>query len=651
MKKIGKILPLSLVILLIIVFFLSVKPLTDYDLWFHLKSGEIIAKMGLIRYDVFSHTAQGREWYPYEWLFQIFVYYFSRVFGFEPLKIITGTFAALLSGTGFLILRKVFKTSSLVAFTAAFFLFAGVYEFIVLRPHIVAYTLLVISLYLILDYFQNNRNRLILLLPVTLIWGNLHGSIFLLIYLLVAYAGISLGQFLILKKTEMRKKAIIMGIFSLLCGIFSILPPLGITQYRLLWNFFLERELLSKFIDEWAPLSASMPVLIFTTIEILVILAFLVLAVIKSRKFVTFFFVLPLLPFLAVAYSYSRNLFLLHIASSIILGYSGNTLIGYFTGKGRKAFQTGFIILVFGFSLFLLSEKMKAREERILYPEKAVDFIKKVRPQGNMFNEYGFGGYLLYRLYPEVKVFYDGRSDVFLCCEIKETLGLSLDKNLPDDRYKATIDKLFDNHNISFVLISTPKHTVLRKISRVLNDNSKEWSLVYFDDISQIFVKKNGLNDNLISTYGLKFVTPYNQDPYLAGHEDEALVEYQKMEAVTDSAKSRNASGFLLLKKKMYPQAKTEFEKAVLLDPYFESPYMNLAELAVRDGDYALAIKDYQKAQSLASDRGLVYIRMGQIYLEGWSDKGKAREIWEFGLKETVDDDAKGTLRKLLEGL
>jgi len=43
------------------------------------------------------------------------------------------------------------------------------------------------------------------------------------------------------------------------------------------------------------------------------------------------------------------------------------------------------------------------------YPVKEVEYIKKAKPPGNIYNDYLTGGYLLWALYPEYKVFIDPR--------------------------------------------------------------------------------------------------------------------------------------------------------------------------------------------------------------------------------------------------
>jgi len=98
--------------------------------------------------------------------------------------------------------------------------------------------------------------------------------------------------------------------------------------------------------------------------------------------------------------------------------------------------------------------------------------------------------------------------------------------------------------------------------------------------------------------------------------------------------------------------AKGRFLDAVSRDPFFESPYMNLAELSVHNGNVPQAINLYQKALSLAPDRGLIYIRLGQLTLQQSPDKtDEVRALWEQGVKSTVDTDAKKQLEQLLSKL
>jgi len=54
-----------------------------------------------------------------------------------------------------------------------------------------------------------------------------------------------------------------------------------------------------------------------------------------------------------------------------------------------------------------------AKAEQDILPLGAVNWIKQHRPPREMFNSYNWGGYLLWRLWPDYPVYADGRTDVY----------------------------------------------------------------------------------------------------------------------------------------------------------------------------------------------------------------------------------------------
>jgi len=257
---------------------------------------------------------------------------------------------------------------------------------------------------------------------------------------------------------------------------------------------------------------------------------------------------------------------------------------------------------------------------------------------------------ILYHLYPEHKVFIDGRTEMYLCCEMPATLELSTKKTLPDNEYKKFLDQFWDKYDISYVIQRTQKHTVLRKITQILTDDPN-WNLVFWDDHTQIFVQKDGKNDRILKEFETKAATPYSKNPYKEGTEKEAFTEYERMIKVADSAKSRNTLGFLLLKQKKLEEAEQQFLLATQIDPTNESPYMNLAELAANRNELEQAIKFYEKALTFADDRGLIYIRLGQLYIMSRNDYTAAKRIWQKGIEKTVDQESKKQLEQLLSSI
>lgn len=630
------------------VFALSLPSVWDFDIWFHLKSGEIIAKQGIIRHDVFAFTTTGREWSPYEWLFQVIVYYQKSFFGFDSIKYLV---AILASATIFLVLRIMRKLFGLNLFTSllvAFFFFASTFEFYSPRPQIFAYLFLLINLYLVYLYFFKSKNFLYLTIPVTIIWANLHGSVFLGVALFLGYGIVSLINYFWLKEKAWLHKFKVFGIYTIITAVCTILPPLGTLQYQLLVRFFKERELISRFISEWGPLSVS-PIsftLLLTTI--LFTLALFSWVNFKQKNLKQSLWILPLLPLVFSAFLASRNAFLSYLALSLILGgIVGKIKFNNYSMFWKSMF-IALIAIVISFHLWMVVDKKREQNLGInYYPEQAMNFIKNNHLQGNMFNEYGFGGYLLYYLYPDQKVYIDGRTDLYLCCEMPDTLELSYKKNLSDTEYKQYIDSLLNKNNISFVVMRTEKHVVLRRIAHLLQNDSN-WKLVFWDDRTIIFIKDDGKNNEVIKNFASFSATPYERDLFLPKTETLAFAEYQKMIKVADSAKSRNAIGYLLLKQNRIPEAKIEFEKALALNPQNESPYMNLAELALADNNLNQAISLYQKALVLAPDRGLIYIRLGQL-MQQTGDTREAKKIWMEGLLKTIDNEAKKQLQVLIK--
>ncbi len=634
---------LPLFILLVVIFYLVAGPLRDFDIFFHIKSGEVIAHEGIIHHDVFSFVTSGREWFPYEWLFQIGAYYFQNVFGFEAFRYFTAMFVVVMIILLNIILRRFTEVNKWAALVLLGVFSALTANFWTARPHIVAYTFLLVNLALILNYFLKNKNWLWLSLPITLAWANLHGSIFLDIGFFAGYTVLSVVQWRLSKDRLWLKKAQILGLFTIITSLLSILPPLGFTQFRLLIMFAQKSQIIRNFVDEWVPLASSQFNFYLYIIVHIGVMVSAFLVVLKKKNWQKSVWLWPLVGLMFSPYLASRNVFLGNASALIIMAW----VIGHIKKWNKWIACILFVMFTFFCGWWWWQIRASYQVNKRYFPVQAANFIIEHQLQGRMFNEYGYGGYLLYRLYPQQKVFVDGRTDLYLCCEIPELMDLTREKNAPDADYKIKLNKLWDKHQISFVLLRTEKHTEVRRIARILTDDP-EWSLLFWDDYSQLFVRRDGKNDALIKQLGTTAATPYNQDPIRPGQEVLAMQEYQQMIAIADSARSENAIGYLMLKKGQISESKSLFVKAINLDPTFESPFMNMAEIAAHDGDYQKAIEYYQHAQKLAPDRGLVYLRIGQLYLQGFNDMQKARESWQFGVRQTVDTETRNKLQEML---
>jgi len=132
-----------------------------------------------------------------------------------------------------------------------------------------------------------------------------------------------------------------------------------------------------------------------------------------------------------------------------------------------------FFILFCGFK----GEKLNIGLDRSRYPLEIVEYIKENNVKGNIFNQYGMGGFLIWAL-PDRKVFIDGRMDVY-----KKEIS---DPYLTILNLKEGWEDLLKKYSI--------EHIVARKkiiISRFLVKISDEWVVSKETDNEYLFSKKD----------------------------------------------------------------------------------------------------------------------------------------------------------------
>jgi hypothetical protein len=126
-----------------------------------------------------------------------------------------------------------------------------------------------------------------------------------------------------------------------------------------------------------------------------------------------------------------------------------------------------------------------------ILPVHETAFIRQAGLEGPMFNSAGFGGYLIHALYPEHKVFWDGRNELYapLLREVKDALPSA-----------AAWRSFLDRRGIRWAVVRYqgeetvvgPKGRSLRPWS-VSHFPPEGWALVYWDDAGMVFARREGL--------------------------------------------------------------------------------------------------------------------------------------------------------------
>ena len=174
-----------LVLVFLLVFFIMLGPPQDADMWWHLRAGkEMVEQEKILTTDIFSYTHYGESWTNAFWLSDIMLYLAYGLGGYLGI-------ALLVSFTSILTMAVIYRHTAanpfplpLLIILLAAFAIAPVWT---PRPQIFSFLLLAI-----LDYGLSGRNGFILkrpglIVPIFILWANLHGGFIWGFLLLVAF--------------------------------------------------------------------------------------------------------------------------------------------------------------------------------------------------------------------------------------------------------------------------------------------------------------------------------------------------------------------------------------------------------------------------------------------------------------------------------
>ncbi len=153
-------------------------PRPDFDYWWHLAVGRyIVQTRQWPSPDPFSFTAYGQPWTAHEWLIEAVMYGLYSAFGHSgPRAFFALCFAATMA-IAFLALRRAGVRASVAAVLTLVLMLACV-SFAGPRPHLLSLLLFAIT-WAVVQRWQVRRDRWVWALPVLfLVWANLHAGFF-----------------------------------------------------------------------------------------------------------------------------------------------------------------------------------------------------------------------------------------------------------------------------------------------------------------------------------------------------------------------------------------------------------------------------------------------------------------------------------------
>jgi len=406
-------------ILFLGIFTLAARNITDPDFWWHLRTGQYIVETHSVPHaDPFSFTRLGHPWIAHEWLSEVLIYSIYRAASWGGLIVV---FAALTSVSfSFLYLRCAGRpyVAGLMVLWAAFVCRPtwGV------RPQTLSVLLASLLLW-VLERPNRTRRALLWIVPLTLLWANLHAGYSLGIALLVLFVlgGWLDGLFGFAPWVEVHGETRWLSLTLLLSLSVVVFNPNG---WRLYGYPFatLHSAAMQKDIAEWfspdfhrgeyLPLAAMLiAAVVFPYVSrqrmrprTMLLVGVSGYAALQSVRLIPVFALLAA-PFLAeqaegFVHSLSRN--------------SGSGELRALNVSKLVLHSAVAIVLIVLSSLQVRQiVRRQPESEGAAFPEAAVSFLRDHRPPGPLFNDYNWGGYLIWKLYPDERVLIDGRADLY----------------------------------------------------------------------------------------------------------------------------------------------------------------------------------------------------------------------------------------------
>ncbi len=638
-----------LVFVVLAVFLIHSATAINQDLGRHLKSGQIIWQTKSVpQTNLFSYTNPDFPFINHHWLSEVIFYLLYSLAGIKGLII----FSVLIILASFVIVFFVAykKKYFLLAILASFLTIGLLLERYDIRPEIFGF--LATALFLLI--FVKNRQKIgwsfWLLIPLQLFWVNLHitfvfGLALIFLFFLDRLWARRKAIYLAARNKKIDKYIFLVMIVGLAAGVMCLVNPNG--WRGALYPFYIFNNYGYTIVENqsfWflGKLMADPAIWAFKITAGVLIFSFLV-----NFRRLRLFYLLGSILFLILAGSAVRNfpflgLFALPVLIENFFSVREN-YARYFLRWERSGvrmfsrFLTVLVIFVILISsIYVVVSNcyylkfLKSERFGLSVPTgagAAIDFLKTNKISGRAFNNFNIGSYLIWRLYPEQKVFVDGRPEAYPAQFLQSVyIPMQTDpmswKHYADEVYK--IDYVFFAHTDG-----TPwGRTFLKNIAA-----DKTWTMIYLDPTVAVWVRTQNSNKTLMEQYGLTQEKIQQKLPqYLYSDSFNDLMQLGNFfETIGDS---NSATAVFARAFRVYPdkevalvvgqlyaaqgkieQALEYFNQAIKIDKKFTEAYMALGKIYYQQGDFSEARRAWQRALDIDSNNKEVKLLLDNMGL------------------------------------
>ena len=459
----------------------------DGDLGRHITIGNYILNTGSIpTTDIFSNTMYGKAMVPHEWIAQIALALAHQAMGLSGNVLLASALAAF---TILIVYDEMIRRGTLrmvALFVTAWVAMLSALHWLA-RPHMFTFFFLAIWTYTLERTYRGQFKKTWIFPLLMLVWANTHGAFIAGFVVWGAYFADWLWDFINGRGSQkMGKQLLSIGILSLAV---TFLNPSGWHLWQTSVGYVGNDFLTGHTIEYLSPDFHQKQIWPFMFMIATGLFALAQGNRISLREALLF-------SGWAMTGLYSvRNIPLFAIVNAPLIA----SLIQWWIERipriikripvirereetSRGNLWISLILLGFGVLLWrgvpldehrtgnvFLSDKM---------PVQAMDWLAQHPQDGNMFNEFNWGGYILYRSWPDNLVFIDGQTDFYGADLTKEFLDISALR----PGWEETLDK----HHVSWVLIPSNEPLALE-----LESTASEWKLLHEDSTASIFRREN----------------------------------------------------------------------------------------------------------------------------------------------------------------
>jgi hypothetical protein len=487
---------LLILFFMLLIFASAARPITDPDFWWHLRTGQYILETSSIPYsDIFSTVKFGSEWVTHEWLSEVLMYWIFQLSGYGGLI----AFFGLIIAVSFWITYRRCEMRAPNPYIAGLVLMLGAAATIPtwgVRPQMFSMLFASFFLWMLEKYGERKNSRSIwLLIPAMVLWVNMHAGYAVgLALILVTIVGLALDGYILekLSVVEIWQRTRQLFVLWVVAVAAVCINPNGPRMYSYPLET-LRSGAMMRYIQEWRPPDFQDPT--FLALLFLIIATFCVLAV--SSKQARPSELLLLCGTAAVTLRSARNVpFFALVATPILAGHLWTWISPYVAASRSLSTDTrvltskASLIVIFVNVVLLIiapttaaalrlrnATAMQSSTEARDYPTAAIEFLKTQNVTQPIYNEYHWGGYLIWRLYPQYRVFIDGRADVYGDHLMEEFFKVH-------DGTKSWREVLY-RHQIQSVLVSP--NTAIASLLRQDGD----WQKVFEDEQAVVFVRRS----------------------------------------------------------------------------------------------------------------------------------------------------------------